>query len=78
MTTRAKTNTAATEEKKKEDKKNESSDEDEIEPPRSQSEPPMKWVESRIHDEPDELMDEPSSGEGAWEIVNKRDFNTEV
>ena len=57
-----------------------SSDEDEIEPPRSQSVPPMKWIEPRSNDpDEDELLDEEAlSQEGSWEITLKRDFNAEI
>lgn len=86
MTARDKTNTGAQKTKKTdneqtEDNKNTaSSDEDDIEVPRSQSEPPMKWIEPRMQQDPedDELLDDPSSGEGAWELTSKRDFNTEI
>jgi len=40
----------------------------------------MKWIEPRGQDpEDDELLDEQSlTGEGAWEITMKRDFNAEI
>ena len=38
----------------------------------------MKWVESRYHDDNDELLEELDQGEGAWELHNKRDFNAEI
>ena len=48
-------------EKKNEDGVEVSSDEDEVEVPRSQSVPPMKWIEPRSNDpDDDELLDDPS------------------
>ena len=57
-----------------------SSDEEELELPRSQSVPPMKWIEPRTNDDDDdELLDDPSiAQEGNWEITLKRDFNAEI
>ena len=58
-----------------------SSDEEELEPPRSQSVPPMKWIEPRANNDTDddELLDDPASPqEGSWEITLKRDFNAEI
>ena len=38
----------------------------------------MKWVEPRIDTDDDDMLDDPSLQEGAWELTMKRDFNTEV
>ena len=38
----------------------------------------MKWVEPRIDTDDDDMLDDPSLHEGAWELTMKRDFNTEV
>ena len=55
------------------------SDEDDLEVPRSQSLPIMKWIEPRASDpEEDDLLDEPPSEDGKWELTLKRDFNTEI
>lgn len=62
-----------------ENKEDEAESEDEdIEIPRSHSLPAMKWVEPRIDTDDDDMLDDPSLQEGAWELTMKRDFNNEV
>jgi len=39
----------------------------------------MKWIEPRASDPvEDDLLDEPPSEDGKWELTLKRDFNTEI